>query len=93
MNMEYMCKKSFVSVDYDIDTSKMEQGRLYDWNDPQIIKKSKQFAKGKLYSILEFLKLDANYRVDEFWYSDTEMLKKLRKQKFERIKKRNNNIQ
>ena len=91
--MEYMCKKSFVSVDYDIDTSKMEQGRLYDWNDPQIIKKSKQFAKGKLYSILEFLKLDAKYRVDEFWYSDTEMLKKLRKQKFERIKKRNNNIQ
>jgi hypothetical protein len=93
MNMEYMCKKSFVSVDYDIDTSKMEQGRLYDWNDPQIIKKSKQFAKGKLYSILEFLKLDAKYRVDEFCYSDTEMLKKLRKQKFERIKKRNNNIQ
>jgi hypothetical protein len=93
MNMEYMCKKSFVSVDYDIDTSKMEQGRLYDWNDPQIIKKSKQFAKGKLYSILEFLKLDAKYRVDEFWYSDTEMLKKLRKQKFERIKKRNNNLQ
>lgn len=93
MNMEYMCKKSFVSVDYDIDTSKMEQGRLYDWNDPQIIKKSKQFAKGKLYSILEFLKLDAKYRVDEFWYSDNEMLKQLRKQKFEEIKRGNNHLQ
>lgn len=87
MNMEYMCKKSFVSVDYDIDNSKLEQGRLYDWNDPQVIKISKQFKKGKVYSILEIMKLDAKYRLNEFWYSDTEMLKQLRKQKLEGIKK------
>lgn len=85
--MEYMCKKSFVSVDYDIDNSKLEQGRLYDWNDPQVIKISKQFKKGKVYSILEIMKLDAKYRLNEFWYSDTEMLKQLRKQKLEGIKK------
>ena len=54
-----MCKKSFVSADYDTDISKLELGRMYDWNDPQIIKISKKFEKGKVYSILEFMKLDA----------------------------------
>ena len=33
------------------------------------------------------MKLTAKYRTSEFWYSDTEMLKKLRKQKFERKKR------
>ena len=88
-----MCKKSFVSVDYDIDNSKLEQGRLYDWNDPQVIKISKQFKKGKVYGILEIMKLDAKYRMNEFWYSDTEMLKQFRKQKFECIEKGSNNVQ
>ena len=85
--MEYMCKKSFVSVDYDIDNSKLEQGRLYDWNDPQVIKISKQFKKEKVYSILEIMKLDAKSQMNEFWCNDTEMLKQLRKQKLEGIKK------
>lgn len=93
MNMEYMCKKSFVSADYDTDISKLELGRIYDWNDPQIIKISKKFEKGKVYSILEFMKLDAKYRTDQFWYSESEMLKQLRKQKIECLEKGNNNLQ
>jgi len=93
MKMECMCKKSFLSVDYDTDTSKLEQGRFYDWNDPEVINIPKQFEKGKLYSILEFMKLDAKYRTMEFWYSDIEMLKQLRKQKLESIEKGINNVQ
>jgi hypothetical protein len=58
----------------------------------KIIKILIQFEKGKLYSILEIMKLDAKYRLEEFWYSDTEMLNQLRKQKLERIKKGNNNV-
>jgi len=49
-------------------------------NDVIVINLPKQFEKGKLYGILEFMKLDAKYRSMEFWYSDIEMLKQLRKQ-------------
>jgi hypothetical protein len=39
------------------------------------------------------MKLDAKYRLDEYWYSVTEMLKQLRKLKFEQIKMENINVQ
>jgi len=62
-------------------------------NDVIVINLPKQFEKGKLYGILEFMKLDAKYRSMEFWYSDIEMLKQIRKQKLERIEMGINNVQ
>jgi hypothetical protein len=40
-------------VSVDSDTSKLKQGRLYDWNNPEVIKIPKQFEKGSWYGILE----------------------------------------
>ena len=62
-------------------------------NDVIVINLPKQFEKGKLYGILEFMKLDAKFRSMEFWFSDIEMLKQLRKQKLKRIEKGIYNVQ
>lgn len=91
--MECMCKKAFVSVDYDLDEIELIIGRFLRWEYPDKIKIATQFEMGKLYSVFEYMKLDPKYRTTEFWYCETEMLMQLRKQKLERIKKRNNNIQ
>jgi len=91
--MECMCKKSFVSVDYNIDPPDLIIGRFFGWDNTDKIKIPTQFEMGKLYSsVFEYMKLDAKYRTTEFWYSETEMLKQLRKQKLEVIKREKNKI-
>jgi len=87
MTMECMCKKSFVSVDYDIDPTDLIIGRFLGWEYPDKTKIPTQFEMGKLYSVFEYMTLDAKYRTTEFWYSETEMRKQLRKQKIECIKR------
>lgn len=88
-----MCKKSFVSVDYDLDATELIIARFWGWEHPDKIKIPTQFEMGKLYSVFEYMKLDAKYRTSEFWYCEPEMLMQLRKQKLERIKKRNDDLQ
>lgn len=90
--MKCMCKKSFVSVDYDLDPTELIIGRFLGWEHPDKIKIPTQFEMGKLYSVFEYMKLDSKYRTSEFWYCEPVMLMQLRKQKLEVIKREKNNI-
>lgn len=68
--MECRCKKSFVSVDYDLDEIELIIARFWEWDYPDKIKIPTQFEMGKLYSVFEYMKLDPKYRTTEYWYSE-----------------------